>query len=187
MRLAESREHLDIPGPRHRGNLADHTVLPMPGDPTTPTTALWPSIARSSSPPRPTSPSADPPDSTQHAPRRDARAHPQQPAGGHRFVGTLDRTSSDSPRVAAPSTSRAVDALSITPPGGATDSIRCAIPTARQPRCTQSARTDLTGDHPTGVQAHPQPQIHTVAPADLDAKPFRRLLNGHGGQAGTDA
>ena len=35
----------------------------------------------------------------------------------------------DSPRVVVPSTSRAVDSLSITPPGGATDSIRCAIPT----------------------------------------------------------
>ena len=41
----------------------------------------------------------------------------------------LIRTSCGSPRTAAFSTSSAVDPLSITPPGGATDSIRCAIPT----------------------------------------------------------
>ena len=38
-------------------------------------------------------------------------------------------TSSGSPRTAVPSTSRAVEALSITAPGGAIDSIRCALPT----------------------------------------------------------
>ena len=38
-------------------------------------------------------------------------------------------TSSGSPRLATVSTSRAVEALSITPPGGATDSIRWAMPT----------------------------------------------------------
>ena len=30
-------------------------------------------------------------------------------------------------------------------------------------RCTQRTRTDLTGDHLTGVQAHTHPQVHTVA------------------------
>ena len=38
---------------------------------------------------------------------------------------------------------------------------------------TQSARTDLTGDHLTGVKSHPQPQIHTVALLDVDGKPLR--------------
>jgi hypothetical protein len=38
-------------------------------------------------------------------------------------------TTSGWPSIALFSTRRAVDALSITPPGGATDSIRCAIPT----------------------------------------------------------
>jgi hypothetical protein len=37
--------------------------------------------------------------------------------------------SSGSPRPTVFSTSRAVDSLSITPPGGAIDSIRCAMPT----------------------------------------------------------
>ena len=40
----------------------------------------------------------------------------------------LTRNNSGSPST-APSTSRAVDSLSITPPGGATDSIRWAMPT----------------------------------------------------------
>ena len=39
------------------------------------------------------------------------------------------RTHSGSPSITACSTSRAVDSDSITPPGGATDSIRCANPT----------------------------------------------------------
>ena len=39
------------------------------------------------------------------------------------------RTHSGSASVTVCSTSRAVDSDSITPPGGATDSIRCAIPT----------------------------------------------------------
>ena len=41
----------------------------------------------------------------------------------------LTATLSSSPSVAEFSTRRAVDALSITPPGGAADSIRCAMPT----------------------------------------------------------
>jgi hypothetical protein len=55
--------------------------------------------------------------------------HVQQPLRQDRFGLPLICTSSGSPRAAAPSTSRTVDALSITPPGAATDSIRCAIPT----------------------------------------------------------
>ena len=38
-------------------------------------------------------------------------------------------TNSTSPKMAAFSTRRAVDSLTITPPGVATDSIRCAMPT----------------------------------------------------------
>jgi hypothetical protein len=56
-------------------------------------------------------------------------AEAQQTVGGHRLVGTLNLNQLGIAQAAAPSTSRAVDALSITPPGGATDSIRCAIPT----------------------------------------------------------
>ena len=42
----------------------------------------------------------------------------------------LIATSSGSPSTARLATSAAVDSLSITPPGGATDSIRWAIPTS---------------------------------------------------------
>ena len=105
-------------------------LLPMPGDPTTPTTAPCPSMARSSKP----STAAI----SQRRPTRFDSAGPAarcpSPMPSSRRAGTgawapLIRTNSNSPRLAAPSTSRAVDALSITPPGGATDSIRWAIPT----------------------------------------------------------
>jgi len=45
---------------------------------------------------------------------------------------------------------------------------------------TQSAGADLTGDHATGVQAHPQPQVDTVAIADPGGEPLRLLLNAQG-------
>ena len=53
----------------------------------------------------------------------------QQPVTRNRLVGALDVNQLKLTKVVAPSTSRAVDALSIAPTGGATDSIRCAIPT----------------------------------------------------------
>ena len=55
--------------------------------------------------------------------------HTQQALHPHPLVGTLMRTISGSSRAAGPSTNRAVEVLSITSPGGAADSIRCAIPT----------------------------------------------------------
>ena len=51
---------------------------------------------------------------------------------------------------------------------------------------TESARTDLTGDHLTGVQADPQPQVDTVAVLDLGGKPLRLVLNTQRRQAGTN-
>ena len=51
---------------------------------------------------------------------------------------------------------------------------------------TERPRTDLTGDHPTGVKSHPHVEIHTVALSDFDGKPLRLLLNAHGRQAGTN-
>ena len=42
---------------------------------------------------------------------------------------------------------------------------------------TQRPGADLAGDHLTGVQAHPQPQVDTVAIVDLGRKPLRLLLN----------
>ena len=51
---------------------------------------------------------------------------------------------------------------------------------------TERARTDLTGDHLTRVQAHPQLQVHTVAVLDLDGKPLRLLLHTQRRQAGAN-
>jgi hypothetical protein len=42
---------------------------------------------------------------------------------------------------------------------------------------SERPRTDLTGDHLTGVQAHAQPEVHSVAILDLGGKPLGLLLN----------
>ena len=52
---------------------------------------------------------------------------------------------------------------------------------------TERPRTDLTGDHLTGVQAHPQPQVDTVAILDLGGEPLRFLLKTHRRQAGANS
>jgi len=48
----------------------------------------------------------------------------------------------------------------------------------------KSARTNPTGDHLTGVQPNPQPQIDTVALTHIDGKPRRLLLKAQGRQTG---
>jgi hypothetical protein len=52
---------------------------------------------------------------------------------------------------------------------------------------TERPRTDLTGDHLTGVKAHPRLQLHTVAGVDVDGKPLGLLLNAQGRQTGTNS
>jgi hypothetical protein len=59
-----------------------------------------------------------------------------------------------------------VDALSITPPGGA---------------------TDFTGDQLTGVQAHPQLELHTVAVVDFNGESLGLFLDAQGRQAGANS
>ena len=82
-------------------------------------------------------------------------------------------TSSGSPSTAPCSTSRAVDSLSITPPGGATDSIRSAIPTCSPIAVyPEWARTDFAGNHLARVQPDPQLQIDAVTAFDLDRQPL---------------
>ena len=139
--------------------------LPMPGGPTTFTTPPRPPIVRSTMASRAAI--------SQRRPTRLASARPTRPSRGSIATSRRARTGSSAPlmrtnsgsaSITVCSTSRAVDSDSITPPGGATDSIRCAIPTCLAGRgVTQRTRTDLTGDHPTRIQAHPQPQIHAVA------------------------
>ncbi len=42
----------------------------------------------------------------------------------------------------------------------------------------QGSRTDVTGDHPTGVQAHPQLQCHAIAALHLGCQSARLVLDG---------
>ena len=64
----------------------------------------------------------------------------QQSARAHWFVHALDLHPLGSANTTMCSTSCAVDSDSITPPGGATDSIRCAIPTSPRSRVPQRPR-----------------------------------------------
>ena len=104
-------------------------LLPMPGGPTTQTTRPAPPMPRSSIPVS----AVDFPACARRAPLRGGLARPapiaEQTTGRHRFVGALDVHQLGIAQYSAFSTNRAVDSLSITPPGGATDSIRWAMPT----------------------------------------------------------
>ena len=66
-------------------------LLPMPGDPATPTTAPWPSMARSNMALNGgQSPTADQPAPTRHAREGDAVPPCPQPLGRDRLIGTLN-------------------------------------------------------------------------------------------------
>src|SRR5262249_39946980 len=104
--------------------------------------------------------------------------HTQQPMGGHRLVGTLD-----------------ADTLDFTESRCALNESRCRAaedPTTRRGHrfhplrhtafltptgVSERPRADFTGDHLTGVQAHPQPQVDTVAVFDLSDQPGGLLLD----------
>src|SRR6185369_4948006 len=104
-------------------------VLPIPGGPDTVITAL--------------SPPSDWASNLAIAAIWDSRPTRRESSRPHRRSATIDsnwragtnsnepliRTDWSSPNTTEPSTSRDEDSLSITPPDGATDSIRCAIPT----------------------------------------------------------
>src|SRR5262249_1559376 len=112
-------------------------------------------------------------------------SYAQQPVGGHWFLGTLD-----------------LDHLRFTEHRCALDQSRRGgaeyYPTGRRNRLhplrhpdlrtdrgvTESPRTDLTNDHLTRVQAHPQPQVDSVAIVDLGGQSGSRILNAQGRQAG---
>ena len=140
-------------------------LLPMPGEPTTPTTPPCPSMARSNKPSTAAISQRRPTrfDSARPAARCPSR-QAQQPTGGHRFLGTLDPN-----QLQLTQTRRALH-----------QSRRRRAehhPTRRGHRLhplghpdllthggvAKLARTHFTGDHLTGVQPDPQPQIDTVA------------------------
>jgi hypothetical protein len=112
-------------------------------------------------------------------------AQAQQPTGGHRCLGTLDPN-----QLKLTQTRRALN-----------QSRRRRAehhPTRRSHRLhplghpdlltdgavAELARTKPTGDHLTGVQPDPQPQIDTVALTHIDGKPRRLLLKAQGRQTG---
>ena len=93
------------------------------------------------------------------------------------------RTHSGSASITVCSTSRAVDSDSITPPGGATDSIRCANPTgspiAAYPNDPEPISPAITRPEfrPTRTRsATPSRRCH------LGRQPVRLLLDGQRGQ-----
>ncbi len=112
------------------------------------------------------------------------RADRHQPARAHRFVGALD---------AYP--------LRFSQRHGVLDQLRGRLrehhpargrhrfhPLRKPDRLagrgvTQRPRADLTGDHPTRIQAHPQPQRHAVAAGHLGRQPVGLLLDGQRGKA----
>jgi len=51
---------------------------------------------------------------------------------------------------------------------------------------SQRPRTDLTGDHLAGIQAHSQLQVHAVKGSDVNGQQLRRFLKAQGRQTGTN-
>ena len=170
VRLAEGGEHVDTPRdlpspqPRAPDGSCRYPVAPPRRPPRRGRRWHGPT-----SPRRRTSPTADQPDSTRARPTaRCCSPMPNRRWASDRFVSTLD---ANQLRLAKS---------------------RCAInqsrggraehhPTGRSDRLhplghphlltdrgvTERPRTHFTGDHLTGVQAHPQLQLHTVAILDL--------------------
>ena len=113
--------------------------------------------------------------------------HAQQPTGGHRRVGTLDlnqlrfaesRSALNQPRGRRTEHHSARRCRRFHP-------LRHAD-LLTDGGVTERPRTDLTGDHLTGVQSHPQLEVHTVALLDVDRKPLGLLLDAQGRQTGTN-
>ena len=113
-----------------------------------------------------------------------SRADRHQPASADRFVGPLD---------AHPFRFSQHDAVLDQPCGR----FRQHHPARRRHRfhplrhpdlladypVAQRPRTDLTGNYPTGIEAHPQPQSQPIAALHVGCQPVRFLLDGHCGQA----
>ena len=104
-------------------------LFPIPGGPTTLATQPCPFIERSSMAVSAASSQSRPTKVDRCGTIRLCCAAASSLRADTGVAAPLIRTSSGSPSTATSSTSRAVDSLSITPPGGAADSIRCAIPT----------------------------------------------------------
>ena len=111
------------------------------------------------------------------------RADPHQPARGNRFVGPLDAHPFrfgqhhgvlDEPRGRLREHHPARGRHRFHPLG---EPDRLA-----DRGVAQRPRTDLTGDHPTRIQSHPQLQSHAIAAGHLGREPVRHLLDGQRSQ-----
>jgi hypothetical protein len=112
-------------------------------------------------------------------------ADAQQPTGGYRRVGTLDpnQLQLTQTRLALNESRRRRAQHHPTRRGHRLHPL--GHPDLLTDRAVAKlARTKPTGDHLTGVQPDPQPQIHTVALADIDSKLRHLLLNTQGRQTG---
>ena len=158
----------------------------MPGGPTTFTTPPRPPIVRSTMASRAAI--------SQRRPTRLASARPTRPSRGLIAISRRARTGSSAPLMRTHSGSASITSVLDQPRGR----LRKHHPARRGHRfhplrqpdlladrgVPQRPRTDLTGDHPTRIQAHPHPKIDTVAALHLGRQPIRLLLNGQRGQAG---
>ena len=189
VRFAEGGEHLHTRLAAIAATSRTRRLLPMPGGPTTPTTAPWPSTARSN---RPSTADISHRRPTRFDSTRSKQAmpflHAQQPLSRDRLIGTLDLNQ----------LTLAESRCTINQSRG-----RCAEhhPTRRSDRLhplghphlltdcgvTERPRTHFTGDHLARVQADPQLQLDTVAVLDVDGKPLRLFLDAQGRQTGTNS
>ena len=128
MRLAVGLEHVDTAAIRYRGDFADKSALADPGwanQPNDGAVALDRAVQKSVDGRHLPSPS----DERGLVAAAILPGHAEEYPGRDGVVSTLDLHQLRIARAAACSTSRAVERLSISPPGGAADSIRCAMPT----------------------------------------------------------
>ena len=148
-------------------------LFPIPGGPTTPTTdprpadrALEKSRSRCAVPTRVLQGST-----AQARPSR-SEATPSRRRARHGRVGTLDRHPLRFAEKAARPTSCAVESLNMTPPGGAADSMRCAIPTCSPDSgVTNCGGTEFTSDHLARTSA--------LSAGGAEHHPADRCVGGH--------
>ena len=117
------------------------------------------------------------------------RLHPQQATRGHRSIDTLDVHQLRFTQYRAVLLDQVRGGLAEHHPTRRGDRLHpLRHPDLLTDRgVTQRARTDLTGDHLTGIQSDPQLQIHTVTVSDLDGEPLGLLLNAQGRQTGANS
>ena len=165
-RLASRAEHLDTPGGGDRRHLPDEPALADPRGPAQSDAGAAESVedlVEGAFEDGHLPSAAD--ERRVGAPgQRVVRPDLEQPAHGHGPGQALYVENSASSRSTTSSTSLAVDSEIATPPGGATDSIRWAIPTASPIAVyARGSAPSRPGDDLTRVQADPDRDVDPVA------------------------